>query len=191
MRTPTITDPRIMWAIDHMQRRLGQRVEPDALAHQVNLSTSHFRHLFAAQAGLGPVRYLERLRMQRARVLIERTFLTVPYVMALVGYDDPRHFVRDFGRLHGVRPDHLRTAGAATPLPAAQKPATSHRSGTGKSSQRQTRKRGGRAKTRDPASAPSELDANVLDEAYCLTTHTARPSAAMTFSRWPLGTGGA
>jgi transcriptional regulator GlxA family with amidase domain len=100
-----------------MQQRLAEPMLIGDLAASVNLSPSRFRELFTRQVGLGPAQYLQRLRLRRARLLIERTFLTVKEVMALVGYNDPSHFSRDFRRLHGVAPSALRGAGVTTPLP--------------------------------------------------------------------------
>jgi AraC family transcriptional regulator, arabinose operon regulatory protein len=110
-------DPRITWAVEHMQRHLHQPIAIAALAARVNLSPSRFRHLFTVQTGVGPALYLQRLRLRRARLLIERTFLSVKEVMALVGYSDPSHFSRDFRRSHGVSPTALRSRGIVTPLP--------------------------------------------------------------------------
>lgn len=110
-------DPRITWAVEHLQRRLHEPIEIAALGARVNLSPSRFRHLFTVQTGVGPARYLQQLRLRRARLLIERTFLSVKEVMALVGYSDPSHFSRDFRRVHGVSPSALRGGGVATPLP--------------------------------------------------------------------------
>lgn len=113
----TIADPRITWAVAHMQRQLAEPIAVADLAAQVNLSASRFRELFARQVGLGPALYLHRLRLRRAGLLIERTFLSVKEVMALVGYNDPSHFSRDFRRFHGTSPSALRGAGVTTPLP--------------------------------------------------------------------------
>ena len=112
-----IVDPRITWAVAHMQRHLAEPIVMGDLAASVNLSPSRFRELFTRQAGVGPAQYLQRLRLRRARLLIERTFLSVKEVMALVGYNDPSHFSRDFRRLHGVAPSALRGTGLTTPLP--------------------------------------------------------------------------
>jgi transcriptional regulator GlxA family with amidase domain len=112
-----ILDPRITWAVAHMQRHLAEPIVIGDLAANVNLSRSRFRELFTRQVGVGPVQYLQRLRLRRARLLIERTFLSVKEVMALVGYNDPSHFSRDFRRVHGVSPSALRGTGVTTPLP--------------------------------------------------------------------------
>ena len=113
-------DWRITWATDHMQRHLADTITVPELAARVNLSASRFRELFSAQTGLGPVEYLQRLRLRRARLLIERTFLTVKEVMAIVGYNDPSHFSRDFRRFHGVTPSSLRGRGLTTDLPEGE-----------------------------------------------------------------------
>jgi AraC family transcriptional regulator of arabinose operon len=99
-----------------MQTRMQQPFTMADLAAAVNLSPSRFRHLFTSQTGLAPARYLRRMRLRRARLLIERSFLSVKEVMALVGYNDPSHFSRDFKRQHGVLPSSLRGREVAAPL---------------------------------------------------------------------------
>jgi transcriptional regulator GlxA family with amidase domain len=113
--TGTTIDPRITWAVKQMQRRLHEPIGMAELAGSVNLSPSRFRHLFRAQAGVGPLEFLRALRMRRARLLIERTFLAVKEVMSLVGYNDPSHFSRDFRRVHGTSATELRARGITTP----------------------------------------------------------------------------
>jgi len=114
---PTGPDPRITWIVDFMYRHMSETLTVAALARRVNLSRSRFAALFVAQTGVAPVQYLQRARLRRARVLVERSFLSVKEIMALVGYNDPSHFARDFRREHGVPPTALRTTGFTTPLP--------------------------------------------------------------------------
>src|SRR4029078_9226025 len=105
---PGPPDPRITWIVSYMHREMAQPLSVKALCSLVNLSCSRFRALFAAQTGMSPLHYLQRLRLRRARLLIERTFLSVKEVMALVGYNDPSHFARDFRRAHGAAPSAFR-----------------------------------------------------------------------------------
>ena len=114
MKGPVI-DPRVTWAVAEMQSRMRETFNMAALAAQVNLSPSRFRHLFTTQTGLAPARYLRRMRLRRARLLFERSFLSVKEVMALVGYNDPSHFSRDFKQVHGVLPSSVRSSGVAAP----------------------------------------------------------------------------
>jgi AraC family transcriptional regulator, arabinose operon regulatory protein len=104
-------DPRIQWATTELEQRIAEPVSVTQLAAAVNLSPSRFAHLFRDETGVSPMRYLHTQRMVRARVLLERTFLTVKQVMAQVGCGDPSHFARDFRRFHGMAPSECRAAG--------------------------------------------------------------------------------
>ena len=115
----TVIDGRITWAVEHMEDNLAGALSVPELAARVRLSPSRFRDLFSAHTGVAPAQYLRQLRLRRARVLIERTFLSVKEVMALVGYNDPSHFSRDFRRFHGMAPSRLRGSEITTPLPQA------------------------------------------------------------------------
>jgi transcriptional regulator GlxA family with amidase domain len=101
-------DPRVAHAIKHLEQSIERSPSVPELANLVGLSPSRFAHLFRDEAGVPPVRYLHRLRMERARALLERTFLTVRDVMRQVGFRDPSHFARDFRRYHGVAPSAIR-----------------------------------------------------------------------------------
>jgi AraC family transcriptional regulator len=122
-----------------MQRHLEQPLRIGEFAALVNLSPSRFRTLFAAQTGTAPAQYLQRLRLRRARLLIERSFLSVKQVMALVGYNDPSHFARDFRRQHGAPPSAFR--GSAL---------MSGNDGDGPSADPPTHRRIGPPRARDP-----------------------------------------
>jgi AraC family transcriptional regulator of arabinose operon len=99
-----MNDPRIDWAVAEIGRRLGDGLTIAELARAVNLSPSRFAHLFRERMGKSPTRYLRQRRLERARLLLESTFLTVKEVMAAVGCNDPSHFSRDFRRAYGVSP---------------------------------------------------------------------------------------
>ena len=101
-------DPRIWRAIQRMEGDLAADLSITDLAAGVGLSPPYFSWLFSREVGHSPGRYLRELRMERARVLLERTFLTVREIMALVGVKDPSHFTRDFTKYHGLTPTAVR-----------------------------------------------------------------------------------
>jgi transcriptional regulator GlxA family with amidase domain len=101
-------DPRITWAVNEIHQRLADAITVDGLARSVNLSRSRFAHLFRAHTGVSPGRYLRDARLQRARRLLETTFLSVKEVMAAVGFNDPSHFSRDFQAVFGASPREWR-----------------------------------------------------------------------------------
>ena len=111
-------DARIAIVVARMEQTLEQGARLPELAAAVNLSVSRLSHLFREDVGVAPGRSLQTLRMQRARILLERTFLNVKEVMARVGVSDPSHFARDFRRYHGIAPSQVRRGGQASEPPA-------------------------------------------------------------------------
>jgi AraC family transcriptional regulator, arabinose operon regulatory protein len=101
---------RIADAPRRIEERMGEPLTVAAIAGEFNLSPSRFAHVFREEFGVSPMRYLHTQRMMRARVLLERTFLTVKEVMVQVGCSDPSHFARDFRRFHGLPPKEWRAA---------------------------------------------------------------------------------
>jgi transcriptional regulator GlxA family with amidase domain len=105
-------DHRIERALADIHARLATPVTIAALAGAASLSASRFAHLFQQEVGTSPAHYVHALRMIRARLLIERTSLSIKEVMAQVGCNDPSHFARDFRGFHGLSPREWRTVGA-------------------------------------------------------------------------------
>ena len=101
-------DSRVRQAISLLSEDLSCDFDFKALAASVNLSPSRLRHLFKDETGLTPAQYLKRLRLERARELLDRSFLRLKEVMPLVGINDESHFVRDFKQAHGLSPRQYR-----------------------------------------------------------------------------------
>ncbi len=120
--THALPDSRITLIVGYMQQHLGEPLSIPRLARIVNLSESRFRALFFAEIRVPPGQYVQKLRLLRARLLLERTFLTAREVMALVGYDDPDQFAKDFTREHGAPPSAV--ASCQLPVASCQLPAS-------------------------------------------------------------------
>jgi AraC family transcriptional regulator of arabinose operon len=101
-------EPRIHRAISLMTADLRHEIEIDKLARALNLSVSRLHHLFKAETGLSPMRYLKAQRMQKAQELLETTFLNVKEVLLKVGVKDESHFLRDFKKKFGLSPSQYR-----------------------------------------------------------------------------------
>lgn len=101
-------DLRVEQTITRMEELLHTEISVGDLADAVGLSVSQLSRLFRTHTGLTPGVYLRRLRLDRARLLIERSSLNVSEVMAQVGIKDPSHFARDFRRAFGYGPRELR-----------------------------------------------------------------------------------
>src|ERR1051325_8834406 len=78
-------------------------------AQSVNLSVWRLSHIFKSDVGMPPIRYLRLLRMERAKDLLESSFLSVKEIAYQVGLNDESHFVRDFKSTYGFSPALYRT----------------------------------------------------------------------------------
>ena len=77
-------------------------------AHSVNLSVWRLSHIFKSDVGLPPIKYLKLLRMERAKGLLESSFLSVKEIAFQVGLNDESHFVRDCKSTYGYSPTTYR-----------------------------------------------------------------------------------
>lgn len=73
-------------------------------AQSVNLSVWRLCHIFKSDVGMPPMRFLRLLRMERAKDLLESSFLSVKEIAYRVGLNDESHFVRDFKTTYGSSP---------------------------------------------------------------------------------------
>ena len=73
-------------------------------AQSVNLSVWRLCHIFKSDVGMPPIKYLRLLRMERAKGLLESSFLSVKEIAYQVGLTDESHFVRDFKSTYGYSP---------------------------------------------------------------------------------------
>jgi CheY-like chemotaxis protein/AraC-like DNA-binding protein len=88
----------------------GFRQEPSLseMAQVVNLSPSRLRYLFKREIGIAPGHYLRAFRLERAKELLETTFLSVKEIISSIGVNDQSHFIREFKKSYGLTPSQYR-----------------------------------------------------------------------------------
>ena len=86
------------------------RVNVDELAAALAMSTSQFRRRLSAITGDTPQGYITKIRMQKARHLLDTVpDMTILDVAKCCGYDDQSSFTRAFKRFFGVTPSDYLT----------------------------------------------------------------------------------
>lgn len=91
---------------DNFHLRLALR----DMARAVNLSPWRLAHVFKAEVGISPQRYLTVVRLQKARHYLETGFLTVREIAVSVGIPNASHFTRSFKAAYGSSPVQHRSA---------------------------------------------------------------------------------
>ena len=102
-------DKRVEKIIAMMREDVRGELSLGEFAQTVNLSVWRLCHIFKSDVGMPPIRYLRLLRMERAKDLLESSFLSVKEIAYQVGLNDESHFVRDFKSTYGFSPALYRT----------------------------------------------------------------------------------
>lgn len=69
-----------------------------------------FKRRFEKATGLSPIKYIQALRVEKAKRWLERSTLPVDEIGWKVGYEDPAFFRRLFKRVSGMPPGRYRAA---------------------------------------------------------------------------------
>ena|SRR5258708_39518818 len=101
-------DPRIQITINLMKKDIARNISLNTLANSVNLSTSRYRHLFKNEMGMGPAQYLQIIRMEQAKFLLETTFMRVKEIALLLGLSCDASLARSFKVFYGLAPVEYR-----------------------------------------------------------------------------------
>lgn len=80
----------------------------EAVERQSGIASRTFKRRFKRATGLTSVAYIQQLRVDRAKVLLENSDTPVDQVGWRVGYEDTAHFRRLFKRLTSLRPGEYR-----------------------------------------------------------------------------------
>ena len=100
-------DERVASAIGYIQRSLSTKITLENIANSIHLSPSRCSHLFREQVGIPPLQYVNMLRIQRAKQMLERTNLTVGEIADQVGIE-PFYLSRTFRLQTGRSPRDYR-----------------------------------------------------------------------------------
>jgi transcriptional regulator GlxA family with amidase domain len=110
-RTPSIRAVQ-QWLPDHLDEDLTIAV----LAERAGMSQRTFARSFSAETGSTPAQFIENLRVEAARRLLETTDLTVDTVARAVGYKHGKTLHRVIARRLSTTPDRYRQHFATTPV---------------------------------------------------------------------------
>ena len=103
------------WIADNLDADL--RVE--SLAERASMSPRNFARFFRRETGMTPAAYVEVLRVERARQLLEEASDPVELVAAQCGFGTPETMRRAFARRVGSSPAEYRSRFRRKPTPVA------------------------------------------------------------------------
>ena len=101
---------RLQRVRDYIETHLEDRLTLTHLAEVACLSPYHFSRSFKQSVGIGPQRYIMRLRIERAKTLMRRTRRPLAAIALETGFADQAHLTSVFRRETGLTPGRYRGA---------------------------------------------------------------------------------
>lgn len=97
-------------ALNFIELNYYNDIDVDLLCRHLNISRSHFSRSFKSKVGVTIPEYINKIRIQRATLLLRNTDLNINEIAKSVGFDDQFYFSRIFSKIEGVPPAQYRKA---------------------------------------------------------------------------------
>ncbi|WP_303479779.1 AraC family transcriptional regulator [Thalassotalea sp. 1_MG-2023] len=101
-------DNRISTAISFIEKHMATPLQIKSLAATAFLSETHFKKLFKQQTGSTVMKYVTKLRMEKAQALLTHTDYPLHIIGEMVGYQEPSAFSRKFSQYYGLSPTKFK-----------------------------------------------------------------------------------
>ncbi len=101
-------DALVQQAVDCLAERCRDAVTPQQLADALHVSYRTLHRRFRAATGVPPLSFLQSLRIEKAKELLEGTRLSLEQIVEQIGYSDASAFRRLFLRQVGLSPAQYR-----------------------------------------------------------------------------------
>ena len=95
LRIAIYNDPARDWSIS-------------AISNALAMSPSSFQHTYKKLFGVAPVNDVIAARVERSKYLLSTTDHSIKQIAHICGYASDMHFVRQFGKITGMRPTEFR-----------------------------------------------------------------------------------
>ncbi len=109
LRQPTAEHPGILSVFSDVVENPGKDHRIPQMARHAGMSTRHFVRVFTRETGEPPAQYVQRIRIERARHLLEHGGESIDAVAELCGFGSAETMRRRFQQSLGVAPSEYRS----------------------------------------------------------------------------------
>lgn len=107
----TKIEPALVYVREHYR----DPISVSSLAEMCNISDQYFRTLFRSYTGQTPLSYINTLRLEYARDLLQNEILSISEIAHQSGFDSPEYFSRLFKQHYNLSPSKVNTIKISTP----------------------------------------------------------------------------
>lgn len=108
LQTGTLDSLTLKQLKDYIEEHLAEDLAIADLAALVPMSQFHFARAFKAAIGEPPHRYILQRRLERAKILLSVTRMSITEVAYQVGFSNQSHFIAQFRKAWGMTPKQFR-----------------------------------------------------------------------------------
>jgi transcriptional regulator GlxA family with amidase domain len=102
-------DETIKQVQEHIEKNIGERVTVDELATQYAISRRNLERRFKKATANSVIEYIQRVKIEAAKMSLETSADNVNEVMYKIGYSDPKAFRTTFKKITGLSPLQYRS----------------------------------------------------------------------------------
>ncbi|MDF2963256.1 MAG: two component transcriptional regulator, AraC family [Paenibacillus sp.] len=103
----------VLDACQYVSLNLTKKISLDEVAEHLYMNPSYFSRLFKKETGETFIEYVNRMKVDRAKELLDQTNLSVAKIGEALGYDNHSYFIKMFKTIANVTPVEYR--GGLTP----------------------------------------------------------------------------
>jgi len=95
-------------ARQYVLERLDQKIGLEEVAEYLHLNASYFSRLFKKELGETFTEFITRMKMERAKEMLDQTSHSVGKICEMLGYENQSYFIKTFKTFTGVTPMEYR-----------------------------------------------------------------------------------
>ncbi|MNZ43477.1 Arabinose operon regulatory protein [compost metagenome] len=96
-------------ACQFVSLHLDRKISLEEIAERLYMNPSYFSRLFKKETGETFIEYVTRMKMRRAKELLDQTAAPVGKICETLGYDNQSYFIKLFKSFSGVTPVEYRS----------------------------------------------------------------------------------
>lgn len=100
--------PLVQEAIELMRQDYAFLEGMDELAQRLGVTKSHLIRTFSAATGISPGKYLQSIKLDNAKLMLQNRDYTIEMIADMVGYSSANYFCKVFRRVTGQPPGEFR-----------------------------------------------------------------------------------
>lgn len=98
----------VMEACQYVSLHLDRKISLEEVSDHLFLNSSYFSRLFKKETGETFIEYVTRMKMERAKELLDQTNHPIGKICEMLGYDNQSYFIKIFRTAVGVTPVEYR-----------------------------------------------------------------------------------